>query len=71
MNNSTTPTAISAWIEDIINLSDLSPPLNKSCTEGTRVTRNAATANTISQIMVINMIKAASLKQPKICTCMK
>jgi hypothetical protein len=70
MNNSTTPTAINACIDDIINLSDLSP-LNKSCTEGTRVTRNAATANTISQIMVINAIKAASLKQPKICTCMK
>ncbi len=71
MNNSTTPTAISACIDDIINLSDLSPPLNNSCTEGTRVTRNAATANTISHIIVINAIKAASLKQPEICTCMK
>jgi len=71
MNNSTTPTDITACIDDMINLSDLSPPLNKSCTEGTRVTRNAATANTISHIIVINAIKAASLKQLKICTCMK
>lgn len=71
MNNSTTPTAISACIDEILNLSDLSPPLNMSCTEGTRVTRNAATANTISHIMVINAIKAARRKQPKLYTCMK
>jgi hypothetical protein len=71
MNTSTTATAISACIDEIINLSDLSPPLNKCSIEGTRVTRNAATANTISHIIVINAIKAASLKQPKICTWMK
>ncbi len=62
MNNSNTPIAISACIDDIINLSGLSPPLNKNCTEGTKVTRNAATANIISHITVINAIKAASLK---------
>jgi hypothetical protein len=62
MNNSNTPIAITACIDDMINLSDLSPSLNKNCTEGTKVTRNAATANTISHITVINVIKAPSLK---------
>jgi hypothetical protein len=71
MNNSTNPTAITPCINEIIGQSDLSPPLNKRCTEGARVTKNAATANTISHIIVINAIKAASLKQPKIYTWMK
>jgi len=62
MNRRTTPIAISACIDDIINLSDLSPPLNKNCTEGAKVTRNTAAANTISHITVMNAIKAASLK---------
>ena len=51
MNNSTTPTAITACINEIIGNSDLSSPLNQRCTTGTTVTRNAATANTISHII--------------------
>ena len=62
MNNSTTPTAITACINEIIGQSDLSPPLNKRCTKGARVTKNAATANTISHIIVINPIRDISVK---------
>ncbi|MGB8936644.1 MAG: hypothetical protein WCC17_16245 [Candidatus Nitrosopolaris sp.] len=62
MNNSTNPTAITPCINEIIGQSDLSPALNKRCTEGARVTRNAATANIISHIIVINPIRDISVK---------
>ena len=62
MNKSTNPTAITPCINEITGQSDLSPPLNKRCTEGARVTRNAATANTISHIIVINPIRDISVK---------
>ena len=47
MNNRTNPTAITPCIIDIIGQSDLSPPLNKRCTKGTRV---SSITNSISYI---------------------
>jgi hypothetical protein len=62
MNNNTIAIAITPWINEITAQFDRSAPLNKRCTEGARVTRKAATTNTINQITVINPIRDVIVK---------